>query len=617
MMLIRERVFRGQIPAVAPQHLPDGAAQASINAVHDNGNLRPLRNTAYVTTPAKAGTKRSIHLFAGQFWFHWLTDVDAVRAPVPNDTQERTVFTGDGPPKVTDASIATSGGGALYPNNSYLLGIPAPATAPLATAAPIGWAAEIEYEQDRTVVAGDYRYRASVAGVSGSTEPTWPATVGESVPDGTVTWICESLVKTADTETTAYVETFLRRWSGIDEEGPPSPSSNMVDVQFVHGQAVTISDLATPPAGGYNITHRRLYRVNSSSDDAFQFVAEYPIATMQATDAALSSSLGDVLQTEEYSLPPDDLTGVRAMPNGVLVGFSGKNLCFCEPYQCHAWPTRYRLPTDYPIVGVEVFGSSVLVATEGVPYVATGTQPGYMTMDRTEIAQACVSRRGMADMGSAVAYPSPDGLMLIGSGVAENVTQKIFRREDWQALKPESFVAAAHDGQYFAFYDTGTEQGCLILDLSTGSVNLSDIHALATHVDLLTDTLYLVRGNDIVAWDSGTSLAMAWQGKRHDLPRPACFKVAQVQATAYPWTFTLRAKMGSATEASAVAAQSSGALAAVEDVLLFNVMVMNARPFRLPAGYRANAIEVVIAGNAAGEIESICIGETLADLGRV
>jgi hypothetical protein len=614
-MLIREHLFRGQIPAAAVQHLPTEAAQISKNAVREKGNIRPLKDTLFVATPAKVGTKQAIHLFAGDTWFHWLTAVDAVRAPIPNDTQERTIFTGDGAPKVTDASIATSGGGVLYPNNSYLLGLPAPVNAPAAAVLSLDWSASAAYALGQKIVTGDYRYGATTEGTSGGTEPTWPTTVGETVADGTVVWTCESATSSGDTETTAYLETFLRRWSGIDEEGPPSPSSNLLDVQFVNGQGVDLSALNAAPEGGYNITHRRIYRVNTASESAYQFVAELPIATTTYADTILSSALGETLATEEYSEPPADLAGIRAMPNGVLVGFSGKNVCFCEPHQAHAWPTRYRLPSDFKIVGVEVFGSSVLVATEGVPYVATGALPGYMTMDRTEITQACVARRGMADLGSFVAYPSPDGLMIMGSGVAENATRALFTRDQWLALAPASFVAAAHNGKYYAFYDTGAATGCLILDLTEGSADFCDIAATAVHVDLLTDSLYVQRGDDIVKWDAGSALTLNRKGKRHSLPRPGCLTVAKVKALGYPLTFKLHAKLGSAAEATAVAAASGGALAASGDTVISTATVASAKPFRLPGGYRTEYAELEVEGNV--EIEEIAAAETMSELRQI
>lgn len=536
-MLIREYAFRGETPGLAPQLLPQNGAQVSRNVVRENGNLRPLRAPVTVATPAKVGTKKSLYLFAGSTWFHWLEEVDVVRAPLSADTMNRTIWTGQGAPRVTDASIATAGGGALYPTNSYLLGIPAPVSA------------------------------VAVALQGASVEPK-------------------------EAETTAYIETYVRRWSGIDDEGPPGPASNPLNVEFVNGQGVLVSAFSTPPVG-HNITHRRLYRINTAvQESAWQFVTELAIATASYSDSRLSGDLAEVLQSEFYSPPPDDLKGLRALPNGSLVGFSGKMVCFSEPWQCHAWPTSYRRASDYEIVGLEVFGSSVLVATTGVPYVVSGVHPSGMIMDRTEIAQACVSRRGMADLGSAVAYPSPDGLMLVGSGVApQNVTAKLFRRQDWQALKPESFLAAAHNGKYYAFYDTGVVQGCLMLDLVEGSVDFADQHATAVHVDLLTDQLYLQQGADIKAWDAGANLTLTWRGRRHELPYPETFTAAQLRAKSYPCTFRLF----------------------TDGVLRYEVSVTSKRPFRAPSGYRAETVEIEVAGQV--EIETVLLGTTLADLG--
>ena len=40
----------------------------------------------------------------------------------------------------------------------------------------------------------NYRYRCTTAGTSGSSPPTWPTTVGQTVTDGTVTWTCASKI---------------------------------------------------------------------------------------------------------------------------------------------------------------------------------------------------------------------------------------------------------------------------------------------------------------------------------------------------------------------------------------------------------------------------------------
>lgn len=537
-MIVREKSpFLGEVPGTAPQNLPETAAQASRNAVRLDGNLVPLKGPLTVATPSKVGVKKSIFLF-GSVWFHWLEEVDVVRAAIAGDTMNRVVFTGDGAPKVTDASIATSGGTA-YPTNAYTLGIPAPTSAP------------------------------TVAVVGASVTP-------------------------ADAEGVSYVETFVRYLSGLAEEGPQSPDSAVLDVEFVHGQSVALSNLNAPPVGNYGITHRRIYRsVTSTAGTVYQFDQELAIGVASTTDAARTDTLGETLQSEEWSPPPDNLKGVRSHPGGFLVGFFGKTVCFSAPKALHAWPARYRKYVDYDIVGVELFGNSVLVATTGTPYLLTGDDPDYMSPARIEIAQGCVSRRGMADLGTAVAYPSPDGLMLVGAGVANNVTEAVFTREAWQALNPSSFLAAGHNGRYYAFYDNGAAQGCLVLDMRDGSVDFAEVHATAVYVDLESDTLYAQIGDDVRKWDAGAAMTLRRKGRRWDLPRPACFAWAKVRAKGYPLTFRLYA----------------------DGTLKFTKTVADAKAFRLPGGYLADRVEMEVEG--AVEVEEIVMTETMEEMKRV
>lgn len=776
MLIARIDKFQGQAPGIAPQLLPPNVAQSSINVVRENGNLRPLKSPVTVNTPTKAGTKKSIYLFANLYWFHWTEEVDVVKAPIPFDTQERTIFTGVNEPKVTDASIALVGG-TDYPMAAYSLGIPAPTVAPVVNYTPptyisetpkditaVNWAAgEVtltstahgildgqtfsavmqgtgltlldkktlslsrktddallvkgvttvangkitaitkanpakvtraghglrdgdvlkfsisagmvelhDYEGAITVVdannftldgkdttayttftAGTYELKTratvyapvNIVSIS-KTRPTSVAAVdhglvtGERVSlsvvgmtqldgwtgqvvkgtagvfslrdlegvmvdstlydtfvSGTFTHLCRleptAVAVDAQIETTVYVETFLRRWSGIDEEGPPGPPSASVDINFTSGESVALTGLNAAPDTKYNITHRRIYRLNTgSSATDFQLVTELAIAVTEYDDGTLSSTLDEVLTSTEYTAPPTDLKGIRAMPNGSLVGFSmsAKAICFSVPYQPHAWPTRFRLHVDFETVGVEVFGGSVLVTTKGQPYVATGAQPGYMTIDKAEIAQACVSRRGMADMGGVIAYPSPDGLMLIGSGIAKNITEKIYRREDWQALRPSTFLAAAHNGRYYAFYDTGTATGCLSIDMEDGTIDVHNYAATAVHVDLLSDELYAQIGSVIQKWDAGTAQNITWKGPRIDTPTKICPRVAQVNAKTYPCTLKVYA----------------------DGVLKHTQTVASALPFRLTAGYRADSFEVEVSGTA--EVEQVSLAEAMEDL---
>lgn len=62
------------------------------------------------------------------------------------------------------------------------------------------WAATTAKALDdrvRTSTANGYRYKATVSGTTGSSEPAWPTTIGNTVADGTVTWTCEQKIHEA------------------------------------------------------------------------------------------------------------------------------------------------------------------------------------------------------------------------------------------------------------------------------------------------------------------------------------------------------------------------------------------------------------------------------------
>jgi hypothetical protein len=63
------------------------------------------------------------------------------------------------------------------------------------------WAAATEYNLLKFVIPtipNSYCYECTVSGISGSNEPSWPITIGQTVQDGSgetaITWTCRALV---------------------------------------------------------------------------------------------------------------------------------------------------------------------------------------------------------------------------------------------------------------------------------------------------------------------------------------------------------------------------------------------------------------------------------------
>lgn len=522
--------FVGRIPLVADHLLPENAATQARNCDLQRGRIEPLKANTQVATPSKAGTVQSLYKY-GNFWFNWLSDVDCVRGPVPGDTQARTYYTGDGAPKMTIASIAT--GGADYPTASYTLGIPAPASAPSAV-------------------------------IAGTPSPDPPN-------EGTQ-------------EDRVYVYTYV---SALGEEG--APSSPSAAITWAPGMSATVTT-ASAPVGNYNITKKRIYRsMTTDEDSAYFLVAEVAVGSTSFSDTVDNAALSYELETASFDPPPSDLFGLCSMPGGMLVGFSGNRVCFSEPYQPHAWPVDYRLTVDDDIVGGGVFGNSVLITTKDNTYVATGDTPDAISIERLEVSQSCVSKRGIADMGTAIFYPSPDGLMMVGVSGIQNVTRKVITRDQWQAYAPSSLLGLAHDGRYYGFYDNGTKAG-FVFDPATGSVVDLDVHATAGYSDPLTDTLYLVVAGKIVSFNTGsTPLTATWQGREYQLPKYVNIGAGQVFADGYPLTLTFTVD---GTEKA--------------------ITVSSEKPFHLPSGMigrrfkvratTTKAIDAIVVGSALGEL---------------
>jgi hypothetical protein len=533
MKVVDITTFKGRVPRFDPALLPSQGAQVATNCNTDRGTLRAYKGTTFVLDPTKSGTIKTIYRFGGSFWFHWITDVNVVRGPIAGNTTERTYWTGEGVPKVTDSSIATSGGGTNYPNNSYTLGLPAPTVAP------------------------------SVVVTGGS-------------------------VDTTTAESRVYVYTYVSGWG---EESAPSPASAIVSPEPVQG--VTLSSMSGAPSGAYNVVKKNIYRtVTGVSGTEFHYVGYVNVAVSTFPDAVPSSTVGanEILATTEWDMPPADLAGLTIHPGGFMAGFSGKDLYISVAYAPHAWPDGFKITMEHPIIGIGVFGNSILVTTTGTAYVVSGSTPGELSKERLEINQSCVSKRGLVDLGAAIAYPSPDGLMVVGTGIMKNATEALMLREDWLALVPSSILGVYHDGKYYGFYDTGTKQAGFVYDPASEDWKDIDVFATAAWSDPLTDTLYLQVGNNIVSWDTGSALTYTWKSKQFDLPKPINPGLGQVFAKTYPCTLKLYA----------------------DGTLKHTQTVLSNWPFTLPSGYLADMVEVEVTGTS--EIKRISIVETIDDL---
>jgi len=510
--------FNGIAPRYAPDKLPATAAQVAQNCRFASGAVDPLYKNKFITTPSKAGVKKTIYWYERSYWFHWLEDVDILPSPLPNDAYRRVYWTGEGAaPRMAGNDIVT-GGGTDYPTNYYTLGVPAPVSGEEITFSPV--------------------------------LPSDPTTV----------------------DSVAYVYTYV---SGYGEEGPNSSPSAIVDV--TPGDTVNLTIPGTGPAGAYNITAKRIYRLNNG---VYQFLAEIPASQTTYADSVLPENLGSELVTTDWDPPNPAMIGLVSLPNGVMAGFFDNVVCFSEPYLPHAWPVKYRAQVFGKVVAMGVFGSTLIVLTDsGAPYLFTGSSPDSMAKEHAELGYACLSKRGVVDMGPAVVYPSDVGLIMAGVGVNKNITESVLSQEEWAKFSPSTINAYRHGTEYVAFYDTGTAKGGFIFDIRSQDLVTLDWYASAGFNDAATGDLYLVVGDDIVKFDDASQGKMTarWRSKKFISPTPTNLGAMQIFADLFP----VQARVF-----------ASG-------YKVFDAQINNDGMFRLPGGFRAYEWEVEIEADAA------------------
>jgi len=605
MSFIRIKGFMGEIPRLAKRLLPANNAQIARNCDLQSGELRPLKNNLFENTPTKVGTKLSIYKWL-TFWFHWTFDVDVAKSPIAGDTTERVYITGDGVPKMTFSPAATTGG-TDYPEITYTLGIPAPTSAPVATAvdaagvitgATAAFPVVITTSAAHGLTTSEIVFLESIVGmteindryftVNVLTTTTFELTDEDGllhtayVSDGTWTQSYDS----ADVRDRVYVYNFV---SEQGEEGPPSPPSNIVTVG--PDQQVDLSGMDVSVAGSYDLFEKYIYR---AEDGDYQYVGTAVLASATYSDTVLEADLAEVMPSANWIAPLTDMTGIIALPNGVMAGFSGNQLCLCEPYQPHAWPPAFRYPADYDIVGIKNIGVDIVIATKGTTYLANGIDPSAVILEKVEVDAACISKRSMVDMGTYVIWATSRGLAAVGQGVREIITRPLMDPADWAVLVPSTIHGYLWEGRYIGFYNDGTNTEGFIFDPRQGEEKLVfiDTYATAGFHEKEGGDLYLQIGADIVKFNGGsTNLSVTWKTK---VVRQTSenHSVGMVEANGYPVTLELIA----------------------DGTSIHTETVADKQPFRMPDDYEADEFEIELTGDQ--EIIAATIATSMSELKR-
>lgn len=406
---------------------------------------------------------------------------------------------------------------------------------------------------------------------------------------------------------TAYVYTYV---GANDWESAPSPAS--ATLLRPDGASVTVTTPTTTPySSEFGIVTKRLYRaVSGATGDAYYLLDEIPLAQadyLDELDDADITSPGTPLESLDWDLPHPDMEGVITLPNGIMAGFVNNQLCFSVIGHPHAWPIKWRLPTDKKIIAIKNLDNTIVIGTEGALYTATGNDPSSYSMSAPGEVQACVSKVSMTFVdGYGVVYASPDGFQVCAgsAGNVKNATELIYTKEQWEALVPSSISCVVYDGVLF-FWMTGTDPDSgYALDTKTSGFGLISLshHNTAAFVDPLTDSLYEVldansepveallpvassavtpAATTIFKFDAHATdrIRQQWRGKLNLMPHPTTMHFARVEAEDFD-NLVLRV--------------------IANGTLLYAVRVLSDEAFRIPGVRVFKSYELELVGTSQG-----------------
>ena len=329
-----------------------------------------------------------------------------------------------------------------------------------------------------------------------------------------------------------------------------------------------------------------------------------------------SLNLTDILVSDEYDAPPDNLQGLTVIQNNILVGFVGNTLYFSEPGVLHAWPTRYALPLAYDIVGLAALSGSMLVTTKGYPYLISGSDPASgMASARIDALYPCLNSRSMVTMGYGIVYSTHDGLAVYSPNSGPTIiTKLLYNNDTWgAALNPATVIAEYYGENYFASHSGGAfvfEQ-----DQKTGGSFVDvDYSFTASWYDTVSGHLYYVNGTngDIYQWDdlAQPSVTQEWKSKvivtKDMINLGAARVVADYSSVTVDWdagTTQWQAYTNTWNSADEITFRMW-----VDKSLILETQIGTSNAFRLPAGYRTDTFEVGVEGNI--RVRAIHLAET-------
>ncbi|MCY1166327.1 hypothetical protein D9M73_62540 [compost metagenome] len=291
----------------------------------------------------------------------------------------------------------------------------------------------------------------------------------------------------------------------------------------------------------------------------------------------------------------------------------------------------------------------MILLTDGNPIVATATVPEAVSMADLPTEAPCVSKLSAQDVGGACVYASNDGLYMASPAGVRNLTNDLFRKDEWVLMRPDTFKAAFFDQKYFAMHDAPGDGTAKIMYLDLAEPD--SIVEIDERIDAIYKNaveggmLYMSKGNKIYEWDNDDAnrYLSYWSSREYQFGAPVNLAVAQVHAD-YSQIVPVSNAVAEANAALLANADNvNGALCAaavntyplngsalqlvpdatarrvqfslrVDGIVVFTKQLNSSKPFKLPHGFKSEVQGFEIASSIP--VHSVSIAQTERELAQ-
>ena len=624
--------FSGVAPRIAPRLLPATLAQEALDVKLWSGELRP--HYADEILQYIPGNVQTIYRYKWKNktyrWLMWNKDTRVVKSPMYDDENNRIYFTNSDGFFVTDSSLLKDqdyNTGYIPEGSWYHTAIPQPGPSDIWISGGTG--------------SGDIESRSYVY-----------CYVRQWI-DGTI-----DIGKSSDPLTNRS-----------------DRSRYTVDVRPGQVVDMSISDPLVYADGAHaGINKVYIYRseVTSAGQAVYSYVDQFDVNTHRATnnpnavwidegayykysDSKPNTSLGEACPSLYWDPPVGGLKGLVSLQNGLFAAYKDSTVYVSDWNAPHAWPYEHTVTIDYPIVGLGSFGNTIVVCTEAAPVLIVVQDPTNPTVKAVQENCPCVSADSIVNTRNGVVFASQNGLVLINSTSPTCITEKLITQDEWLPLHPESLKGAFLNNTYYGFFTNPTDKAAgLIFDLDSYTYSTMYDSIVSSGLVFTTQPTKVIY-NDIeqtqlyvcyplenstryslcsFASESRVNKAFRWRSKVNTSAQ-GLFNLSAARVMLTPQSSMQESeplgedKLKGSSFADRVLGSepingwcSKAHTLDLVDNTVFNYYVdgelkysreiKDSKPFRLPAGFRGETVEVEIKSNAY--IHSITLASSMGEL---